>query len=280
MLKKLHYPILFLVFVMAACVQNKTTDTDAANPTEEEKREIPFEVQIDDVKHYAKDETVLIPHDKAFPDPMTFQGFSLNQVIDSLVVGLEDIESLQATFICTDGYKPSIPLSEVAQHEGYITYQQTTEQLKVWADSIKERIPPYYVTWKTDSLNKDLINPYGVTSVRIEAIGYNFDKVLPAKVEEDSLLSQGFKLYEKMCMKCHAINQEGGVLGPELNVPQNITEYRDKEFLFAFIKNPASYRYNSKMPMIPLSDEKLELIYQYLEAMKEFKILDKNDEGI
>lgn len=280
MSKKTYSALLFIFILITSCVQNDSTDTASKTAVIEEtstqKREVPFEVSIDEVKDYVPDITVVIPHDKAFKEEMTFLGFSLNSLIDSLVADLENTDNLQATFVCTDGYKPSIPLSEVAKHEGYITYQKSREQLKVWADSIKERIPPYYVTWKTDTLNQDLINPYGVTSLRIEMIGFNYDKILPAKVKEDSLLSKGFKLYEKMCMKCHAINQEGGVLGPELNVPQNITEYRSKDFFFSFIKSPMSYRYNSKMPPIPLPDEKLGLIYDYLEAMKEFKVLEED----
>ncbi|MEZ4886421.1 MAG: cytochrome c [Chitinophagales bacterium] len=273
MSKNLLYSITFLIVLFAACTQNQTVYT-ASKAIEKtiEKREIPFEVSIDEVKHYSKDTTVLIEFDNFFTEPITFRGFPLKPIIDSLK--LEGMDNLQLTFVCTDGYKPSIPLVNALHEEGYITHQGE-EDLKAWPDSIRKRIPPYYVTWKTDEPNKDLINPYGVTSMRVELIGFNYDKLLPQKVKEDSLLSNGFKLYEKMCMKCHSVNKEGGDLGPELNYPQNITEYRSKEFMFAFIKNPQAFRYNSKMHSIPLSDEKLDLIYNYLEVMKGFKIAEK-----
>ena len=273
MSKNFTYSLVFLfTLLLVACVPNETATIDSKSSefAAIKKREIPFEFSIDKVKYLSKDTTITIPFDKAFPEPMTFRGFPLKPIIEAFK--LEDIDNLQATFVCSDGYKPSIPLSEIAKQEGYITYQNTEEQLAIWADSIKANIPPYYLTWKTDSLNKDLINPYGVISLRIEAIGFNYEKIIPAKVEEDSLLSKGFSLYEKMCMKCHSINKEGGDLGPELNYPKNITEYQGKEFILAFVKSPQSFRYNSKMPPVPLSDEKLELIYDYLEVMKEYKI--------
>jgi hypothetical protein len=37
---------------------------------------------------------------------------------------------------------------------------------------------------------------------------------------------KGFDLFRKECLKCHSLNLQGGDIGPELNVPQNITEYR------------------------------------------------------
>lgn len=263
----LSFTCLLLTF---SCVQNKTAKESIPSKPTVEKRTVPFDIPLDDLRQYASDTTITFQHDKAFAEPVTFRGFSFNKVIEALA--LEETDRLQATIICTDGYKPSMPLLKIAEYEGYITYQQSKEELAIWADSIRERIPPYYLTWNTPQLEKDLMNPYGATTLRIEYIGYNYDKILPPMVKEDSLLTAGFHLYEKMCMKCHSINKEGGDLGPELNIPQNITEYRDKEFIHAFIKNPQTFRYNSKMHPIPLSDEKLDLIYNYLVAMKDAKV--------
>ena len=47
---------------------------------------------------------------------------------------------------------------------------------------------------------------------------------------------------------------KGGKMGPELNVPKNILEYRDREQLAAFIKNPQAFRFGSLMPPTALSE--------------------------
>ena len=83
----------------------------------------------------------------------------------------------------------------------------------------------------------------------------------------------GFELYKKNCMKCHSVNKVGGVMGPEMNVPKNITEYWQTKDIKAFVKNPYSYRYNSKMPpVVNLQDDELDLIVDYLTYMKAYKI--------
>ena len=60
--------------------------------------------------------------------------------------------------------------------------------------------------------------------------------------------------------------------GPELNFPQNITEYREKAYMYEFISSPQSFRYNSKMSAVKLDEEEFDLLYNYLATMKEHKI--------
>jgi hypothetical protein len=73
-------------------------------------------------------------------------------------------------------------------------------------------------------------------------------------------------------VKCHAINQQGGRVGPELNVPQNVTEYRDEAFLRAWIKNPFTFRVSAMPPSPQLSDADVTSLLRYLASMKGSKI--------
>lgn len=64
-------------------------------------------------------------------------------------------------------------------------------------------------------------------------------------------------------------------MGPELNVPKNVTEYWDRQHLKTLIENPAALRWGSKMPgfsWLPAEDR--EAILAYLEAMKGKKVCD------
>ena len=68
-----------------------------------------------------------------------------------------------------------------------------------------------------------------------------------------------------------AINGEGGKVGPELNVPQSIVEYRPSAQIKAYIRNPEIFRYTT-MPAHPgLSDADLDALLAYFQAMQSRK---------
>ena len=78
---------------------------------------------------------------------------------------------------------------------------------------------------------------------------------------------RGFNTFKKRCLKCHAINQEGGAVGPELNVPQSIIEYRPEAHIKAYISDPATFRYGG-MPAHPdLTEAMLDDLIAYFRAM-------------
>ena len=70
---------------------------------------------------------------------------------------------------------------------------------------------------------------------------------------------------------CHSINGEGGTVGPELNVPRSIVEYRPIEQLKAFIRDPQSFRYSAMPAHRHLSDEELDALIAYFRAMSQRK---------
>ena len=70
---------------------------------------------------------------------------------------------------------------------------------------------------------------------------------------------------------CHSINGEGGKVGPELNVPMSIVEYRSAVQLKAFIRNPERFRYTTMPAHEHLSDKDLDALLAYFEAMRERK---------
>lgn len=86
-------------------------------------------------------------------------------------------------------------------------------------------------------------------------------------------VTRGFGVFMKSCIACHSINLEGGTQGPELNIPRNITEYREANYLVEFIKDPSSFRARSKMPTFKdsLSSEDIESVLGYLKWMREHK---------
>ena len=94
-----------------------------------------------------------------------------------------------------------------------------------------------------------------------------------ALTDPTSPIYKGFITFKNQCLRCHSINLEGGTIGPELNAPQNVTEYWAKDTLLKFIRDPGAFRYRDKMPSFKeLSDNHLQEVYGYLEHMKAYKI--------
>lgn len=130
---------------------------------------------------------------------------------------------------------------------------------------------PWYLVWSdhTDLLTHP--RPWALT--RIEAASFEdvFPLLVPAST--DARVREGFALFRDHCVKCHSLNQQGGRVGPELNVPQNVTEYRDDAFLRAWIRDPQQFRVSVMPPSPGLNDAQLDALLAYLRAMKSQKVL-------
>ena len=99
-------------------------------------------------------------------------------------------------------------------------------------------------------------------------------KLFPQTGSPGETVAHGFEIFQKNCLACHSLNLEGGVLGPELNIPKNILEYREAKILREFIANPASFRAKSKMPAFgsSLSSQSLDDVLAYLAWIGQHKM--------
>ncbi|MEM8887838.1 MAG: cytochrome c [Bacteroidota bacterium] len=207
--------------------------------------------------------------DRALKQALTFQAVSLETIFNFWQGDRElDEPNTSLVFTCKDGYSPSMSLSDMHGKGGFITLGiKNSAGGYSWPDSIAEEFAPLYLVWK--DLEEGVRGypwPYGLTQMKLKNTRNTFAAALP---EADAGLDKGYKTFKLYCMKCHQINKVGGEMGPELNYPKSITEYMKKEDIWGFIKNPQSYRHNSKMPpMVPLSREEFEEIYKYLSHMK------------
>jgi len=116
--------------------------------------------------------------------------------------------------------------------------------------------------------------PYQMVEISIQKADEAQQKIFPDSNDKSESITRGYKIFKQNCMACHSLNLEGGVVGPELNVPKNILEYEDKEFLKEFIGNPSSFRARSKMPAFNsiLSTQELDDVLDYLAWMEKHKI--------
>lgn len=132
---------------------------------------------------------------------------------------------------------------------------------------------PFYLVWTDVARGDPHEHPWPYQLVTIEVA--RFEEAFPHTVPRDLPGSdpgwRGYALFQASCSACHAINGEGGKVGPDLNVPRSIVEYRPIPQIRAYVRDPQATRYTS-MPAHPgLSDADLDALIAYFEAMSRRK---------
>ena len=129
---------------------------------------------------------------------------------------------------------------------------------------------PFYLVWSGLDRGDPHDHPWPYQLVRIEIAAFEaaFPHTVPRGLPRSDPGWQGYALFQSACSACHAINGEGGKVGPELNVPKNIVEYRPRTQIRAYIRDPQATRYTS-MPAHPQFGEvELDALLAYFEAMR------------
>ena len=129
---------------------------------------------------------------------------------------------------------------------------------------------PLYMVW-TGSGHQDTDlypHPWAVVRIISGDPPRGPDKILPVGgFKGDSAARAGHSIFVRRCLHCHSINQQGGKLGPDLNMPRNVLSYRTEADVRAFIKDPQSFRYSNMLPNPDLSEKDLDSIVAYLRSM-------------
>jgi mono/diheme cytochrome c family protein len=110
--------------------------------------------------------------------------------------------------------------------------------------------------------------PYQLVEVAVAAFEEAFPATVPTGLPAEDAGWAGYRLFQRACASCHSINGQGGKIGPDLNVPQSIVEYRPEEQIRAYVRDPQTFRYTS-MPAHPgLDAADLDALIAYFEAMR------------
>jgi mono/diheme cytochrome c family protein len=207
-------------------------------------------------------------------NPKQFIGFSLQNFLDSIITSNQfDTTGAVVVFECVDGYRPTMPIAQVFRDKkGFITTRDLNATAgKNWIDSLDKKMKPFYLVWQdVPKEDHSYMWPYGLYAMRLVPAGTAFKDAYPFDTPD---MVAGFQLFNQNCMKCHSVNKVGGVMGPEMNIPKNITEYWTDENIIAFAKNPQSFRYRSSMaPITGVSDEDFQQILAYLKYIAAHKV--------
>jgi mono/diheme cytochrome c family protein len=202
--------------------------------------------------------------------PVRYLTFSLADVLSLMDAG--DAEDL--VFHCLDGYESNTAAANVAKLDLRLAYGE---------DGVPGRwspIPtgktmtdpaPFIVISANTSDSKTFSWPFQMT--RIEAVSFatKFPLTLPTGAPADGEVSRGFTVFREQCLKCHSVNLQGGEVGPELNIPKNITVYRSTGFLRQWIHDPSQFRARARMPPTQLTPREIDEVIAYLRYMADHK---------
>lgn len=181
-----------------------------------------------------------------------------------------DLARVEWILRASDGYAVPIDGARLLDDGAHLAIEDL--DVPGWAPIGAKRANPgpYYLVWSKEE-QADLEKfprPWQLASLDIAPFESVYAHTLPTGAPEAA--QRGFAIFKGQCIHCHMINREGGKVGPELNVPQSVVEYRDAAYLKAFILDPWSFRYGA-MPPQNLTPAQLDDVLAYFAAMKDRK---------
>jgi|GEM_PF-735219 len=238
-----------------------------------------FEISGGLIKEYNLDQLrdELNPHRIELVDPYygkkkRYEAFALQDVLQ-LGFGnkWESPKYTDVAFGASDGYTAIANISKLFDSGGYIVYEDLDYSNWEPISNSQIRPGPFYLVWtgEEQTTANEYPWPWQLASIDLIQFQSQFPKVIPQGANTDSPAYMGFQIFEGRCIRCHAINGQGGVVGPDLNAPQSIVSYRSENMIKEFIKNPSKYRH-THMPDHPdLSDQDLDNLISYFNYMNE-----------
>ncbi len=207
----------------------------------------------------------------------SFRAFALRDVL-ALGFGTRTPAAGESFFFrARDGYVKPAPIARVGEAGGYVAFEDVDAAATgaVWEAIDRRQVDPapYYLIWAKPE-QKDVHRypwPYQLVAIEIATFGDEYPYTVPTSAPRTAVAWQGFEIFRGECVSCHAINRQGGTIGPDLNVPQSIVEYRPAAQIKAYIRDPAAFRYTSMPAHTHLSDAQLDALLAYFEVMRTLK---------
>ncbi|MEM1008397.1 MAG: cytochrome c [Myxococcota bacterium] len=233
-----------------------------------------YRVSTQTMRKQLKVQTLTHPSGVYYKKRMTYLYVRLPQVLKLVGIDFSKVASMR--FHCRDGFigrwNPQNP-------KDLLLALREKGNPKLFTDVAegKETVNPgpFFVMTPDPKTRKQWDWPHQVFQI---TVSYQRTKTLsfPVGAKVGTAVHKGYQLFSSVCLACHTVNLDGGQIGPEFNIPKNITEYRSRTYLRTFIQHPTSYRAKSRMPSFSyLNSEQLDQILAYLTHMKKHKRFDK-----
>ena len=221
--------------------------------------------------------------DPYYHRPKHFLACPLTQVLmDGFGESRQLLASRSFFLHALDGYVKPATGAQLTAEGGYLAFADADRTdadadpfVAAWTPIDRKQADPgpYYMVWSNvaQAEAEEWPWPYQLVRIEIASIEQQYPRTVPAGALPGSSAAEGYALFASQCISCHAMNGQGGRVGPDLNVPRSIVEYRPREQIVAFIRNPESFRYSSMPAHLHLSDSQLDAIVAYFELMQHQK---------
>ncbi len=254
----------FLIFVLLGFTHVGAEENPELQFLVSDKKEEVF--KLSELKNRLDSRTIKI-NDPIYGKKKTYKAFSLKEVLDLVYDNEWKADKYSdISFHAKDGYEAVSDIPKLKEGGGYLVFRDI--EYENWEPiGDKQADPsPFYVVWegKNQKAENGYPWPWQLETINLILFRDKYPEVYPQGVSEDSSVYQGFEMFKHRCMRCHSINRQGGKVGPDLNAPMNVLQYRPANMVKEFIKHPSKYRY-THMPDNPdLSDKQLQNIIDYL----------------
>lgn len=188
----------------------------------------------------------------------------------------ESVDRLRTLFFvlrALDGYAVPIAGSHLLEGGAYLAFDDVDVPGFLPIGPQRVSPAPTYLVWTRQGQNNldTHPRPWQLSTIEIAPFEALYPHTVPTGEPAVSDAMRGYSVFRDHCIKCHAINREGGRVGPDLNLPQSIVEYRPTEQIRAYVKDPAVFRYGA-MPAHPqLTEDDLDALLAYFAAMAQRK---------
>ncbi|MDX6770363.1 MAG: c-type cytochrome [Elusimicrobiota bacterium] len=205
-----------------------------------------------------------------------YEGFALKDLLN-LAYGdaWTKTEWSDAAFIALDGYQAVGALAKLDEDGAYLAFRDLDRESGWEPVGARDADPgPFFLVWTKDGQTTENAYPWPWQIAALDLVRFEtrYPEVLPAGAKEGSAARRGFRLFKDRCFRCHSINGQGGKVGPDLNAPKSVTEYRSKKMVLEFIRNPSDYRVTQMPDHRDLTARDLEDLYAYLKLKSRQKV--------
>lgn len=221
--------------------------------------------------------------DPYYDGPRRFHACPLEKVLTAgFSLSAEELRQESFLLRASDGFVKPVAGARLLEPGGFaafadadLTDPERARLEPVWEPIDRRQVDPgpFFLVWV--GVSGDAAHaypwPYQWVEVEIASLSTFYPHVAPRGVTAESVEARGYRVFAENCISCHAVNGEGGRVGPDLNIPRGIVEYRPVEQLKAFIRNPSSFRYTTMPAHEHLAADELDALIAYFRIMQNQK---------